>query len=92
VSPDTNEPNPPLGDKPPWKPVRGPQDSGNFIHTQQPFHGLFPLPSCRRLGGLVGGCQMTDHWWVGPDLLMQLMFWLTITFVAHTWAVVHHGY
>jgi hypothetical protein len=35
---------------------------------------------------------MTDHWWIGPDLLMQFMFSLTITFVSHTWAWVHHGH
>jgi hypothetical protein len=59
VSTHANEPNPPLGDQPPWKPVRGPQDLANFLNAQQPFHALHPLPLCRRLGGLVGGWRMT---------------------------------
>ena len=54
-----NEPNPPLGDEPARKPVRGPQDLADFVNAEQPFHALHPLPSCRRLGGLVGGCRMT---------------------------------
>ena len=59
VSAHANEPNPSLRDEPPWKPVRGPQDLADFLNAQQPFHALHPLPSCRRLGGLVGGCRMT---------------------------------
>ena len=42
VSPDAYEPDPTLGDEPPWKAFRGPEDRGYFVNAQQFFHGRLP--------------------------------------------------
>ena len=60
--------------------------------AQRPFfHAFHPLPSCRRLGGLVGGCRMAVQ--VGwPYLPGQFRTLLTIISISPPSVGVHHGH